>query len=322
MVFPLERDGALLTATDIQARTGGRDAGLLENLEVARLKRGPVPVAMSVELPKGSAAPTSSVVPRGGISFPWLPRSLKDKSTVCLSYQVLLPADFDFNLGRCAPGHPRAGRAIRTTASWCACPGARAARSAPPIFVTLDGKKFRQQAEAEGYTIPRGRWVQIDQEVILNAPDQENGILRVWIDGALAIDKADFAYRVKPDIALAGVAADVFYSGEDVTGRAPADAKVCCRPSRSAGRNERQAHPPSGPRATPVALADSAIRGRRFKIMVCKIIKRPRMHFIKMSVNIASIRTNKGPTLIYFLQFGNETARILQKPTRITIGGE
>ena len=27
MVFPLERDGGLLTATDIQARTGGQDAG-------------------------------------------------------------------------------------------------------------------------------------------------------------------------------------------------------------------------------------------------------------------------------------------------------
>src|SRR5258705_13151141 len=34
MVFPLERDGAMLTATDIQARTGGKDAGLLENLSV------------------------------------------------------------------------------------------------------------------------------------------------------------------------------------------------------------------------------------------------------------------------------------------------
>ena len=96
--------------------------------------------------------------------------------------------------------------------------------------VTLDGKKWKQQAEAEGYTIPRGRWVKIDQEVMLNEPDLENGVLRVWLDGALAIDKADIAYRVKPDIALAGIAADVFYNGEDVSGRAPADAKVMLSP--------------------------------------------------------------------------------------------
>src|SRR5207253_1963353 len=104
MIFPLERDGVVVTATDIQARMDGRDAGLLENLDVVRLKKGPVPIAMSVELPKGSAAPTSSVVPKGGISFPWHPRSLKDKSSVCLSYQMLLPADFDFNLGGALPG--------------------------------------------------------------------------------------------------------------------------------------------------------------------------------------------------------------------------
>ena len=52
----------------------------------------------------------------------------------------------------------------------------------------------------------------------------------MWIDGALAIDKADFAYRVKPDIALAGVAADLYYSGDDVTARSPADAKVWLSP--------------------------------------------------------------------------------------------
>ena len=75
MVFPLERDGTLLTATDIQARAGGRDAGLLENLEVARLKRGPVPVAMSVELPKGSAAP--SPAGRGHSQIPGADHALR-----------------------------------------------------------------------------------------------------------------------------------------------------------------------------------------------------------------------------------------------------
>ena len=229
MVFPLERDGVVLTATDIQARTGGRDAGLIENVDVIRLKRGPVPIAMSVELPKGSASPTSSVVPKGGFSLPWEPRSLKDKSTVCLSYQVLLPSDFDFNLGGALPvvlgGVEQSNDRFLVQLGWRQG-GAIGATN----HVTLDGKKWKQQAEAEGYTIPRGRWVKIDQEVMLNEPDLENGVLRVWLDGALAIDKADIAYRVKPGIAVAGVAADVFYNGEDVSGRAPADAKVMLSP--------------------------------------------------------------------------------------------
>jgi polysaccharide lyase-like protein len=232
MVFPLERDGVVLTATDIQARTGGQDAGLLENVDVVSLKRGPVPVAMSVRLPKGSAAPSSSVVPKGGISFPWQPRSLKDKSAVCLSYQMILPSDFDFNLGGVLPGvfgqsdhSDQSNDRFLVRLAWHQV-GATSATN----FVTLDGKKYKQIADAEGFTIPRGRWVKIDQEVILNEPDQENGILRVWLDGALAIDKADIAYRVKPTLTLTGVAADIFYNGEDVAGRAPADATVMLSP--------------------------------------------------------------------------------------------
>jgi hypothetical protein len=229
MVFPLERNGVMLTAADLQARMGGRDSGLIENVDVMRLKKGPVPLAMSVELPKGSAAPTSSVVPKGGLSLPWQPRSLKDKSTVCLSYQVLLPADFDFNQGGVLPGI--VGGSDQSNDRFLVQLGWRQGGSfGATNYTTLDGKKSRQPADAEGYAIPRGRWVKIDQEVILNEPDQANGILRVWLDGALAIDKADITYRAKRDIALTGVAGDIYYNGEDVSGRAPADAKVLLSP--------------------------------------------------------------------------------------------
>jgi hypothetical protein len=229
MAFPLERDGALLTATDIQARSGGRDAGVLETLEVVRLKKGPFPIAMSVELPKGSSAPTSSVVPKGGISFPWQPRSIKDKSTVCLSYQILLPPDFDFNLGGALPGllgqTDQSGDRFLTRLGW-----QQGGTLSATNFTTLNGKKYKQVADSEGFAIPRGRWVQLEQELVLNAPEQENGILRVWVDGTLVIDKADLAYRAKPDVTLAGVAADLFYSGEDIAARSPADARVWLSP--------------------------------------------------------------------------------------------
>ena len=89
---------------------------------------------------------------------------------------------------------------------------------------------LRRFAISPGYALPRGRWVKIDQEVILNEPDREDGVLRVWLDGALAIDKGNIAYRVKPDVTLTGVAADIFYNGEDIKGRAPADAKVLVSP--------------------------------------------------------------------------------------------
>jgi hypothetical protein len=229
MVFPLERNGVILTAMDVQARAGGQDAGLLENMDVIRMKRGPVPVAMSVRLPKGSAAPSSSVVPKGGISFPWQPRSLKEQSAVCLSYQILLPSDFDFNLGGALPGiigqADRSNDRFLVRLQWH-----QGGSTSVANYTTLDGKKFKQTADGESSAIPRGRWVKVDQEVILNEPDKENGVLRVWLDGALAVDKIDLAYRVKPDTTLTGVAADFFYTGEDLAARAPADTQVLLSP--------------------------------------------------------------------------------------------
>src|SRR5258705_71902 len=176
--FPLRRFSGCkrsLLYCAIEARTGGRDAGLIENVDVIRLKRGPVPIAMSVELPKGSAAPASSVVPKGGLSLPWQPRSLKDKSTVCLSYQILLPSDFDFNLGGALPGI--VGQADQSTDRFLVRLGwQQGGTIGATNFVTLDCKKFRHVAGVEANTIPRRRWVQRDPEVDLHTPDHEHGI--------------------------------------------------------------------------------------------------------------------------------------------------
>ena len=80
-------------------------------------------------------------------------------------------------------------------------------------------------------TIPRGRWVKLEQEVVLNAPKQADGILRVWVDGRLAVERTDLNYRMKPGVALSGVVADVFYGTEDGWGgAAPKDTKVSLTP--------------------------------------------------------------------------------------------
>ena len=229
MTFPLERNGAAVTAMDIQARAGGRDAGLLENLEVVRLDKGPAPVVLRVSLPKGSGAPDTSVEPKGGISFPWQPRSVREQAAVCLSYQVYLPDDFDFGLGGALPGI--LGRAEDSDDHFLVQPRWRPGGSiASTNVMTMSGKKWKQVAEGDGSAIPRGRWVKVEQEVVLNAPGQENGSLRVWMDGALAIDRTDLAYRDKSDVGLRGVAADIYYSGDDLMARAPADAKVMVSP--------------------------------------------------------------------------------------------
>jgi hypothetical protein len=228
MVFPLERDGAMVTPADIEARSGSQDAAALRNLEIVRISGGSAQIGMSVALPKGLAAPATGAAEESGISFPWQPRSLRNKSAVCLSYSLLLPADFNFGLGGTLPGivgqTDLSGDRFAVQAVWGQGGDVGAAS-----VVTLAGQKSRRDLEG-GTQIRRGLWVKVEQEVVLNDPGQDNGTVRLWIDGAMAIDRGDVNLRAKPDVSLTGVAVNLHYSGDDVMSRSPADAKVLIAP--------------------------------------------------------------------------------------------
>jgi polysaccharide lyase-like protein len=168
---------------------------------------------------------------------------------------MLLPSDFDFNLGGALPG--LMGLADQSADCFLVRPSWQQGGAVGVTnFMTLNGKKFRQQTDAEGYSIPRGRWFQIDQEVVLNAADRENGTLRIWIDCALAVDRADFAYRARPDVAFAGVWPISTTPARTPSRRGPPLMQPYgCRRSRSAGNRlppstrtaDRRSLPPWGP---------------------------------------------------------------------------
>jgi hypothetical protein len=115
----------------------------------AKLAGSRLPVAVSIELSKGSGAPSTSVVPKGGSSFPWQPRSLRDKSAVCLSHQMLLPSDFDFNLGGALPGlmgqADQSADRFLVRLSW-----QQGGAVGVTNFMTLNVRKFKQQTDGEG----------------------------------------------------------------------------------------------------------------------------------------------------------------------------
>ena len=59
---------------------------------------------------------------------------------------------------------------------------------------------------------PTSRWVKVEQEIRLNTPGQENGVMRVWIDGALTIDRGNVVFRTAPQAAISGVVSDIGYA--------------------------------------------------------------------------------------------------------------
>jgi hypothetical protein len=225
--FALERSGTTLTAADLQASLGGRDVGVLENVTIGPVKDAPAPLSVAVALRQASSAE-----PKGGATFPWEPRVLQGKTSACLSYHVLFPSNFDFQRGGALPGITGADAGPQGDTFVARLAWRPKAAGGATVRVAENGATRALPVERSGFDFPRGRWVKLEQEVVLNTPKKNDGTLRVWVDGTLAIDRTDIAFRAKPDVAMSGVSVDVFYGSapDDTQAMAPKETKVWLSP--------------------------------------------------------------------------------------------
>lgn len=200
----LEGDrGRLLTAADLQARSGGTDWGLLQNARIVEVKGDQVRHAVEVKLAKAS----TDAGARFGMGFTWAPRGVEQTSSACLAYSVLIPAGFDFAGGGRLPGLQAAAGPAKPGSSFHS--GWR------------DGGRLEVRAQLAGsvepravsstrgdYVLPRGRWVALEQELVLNTPGQKDGAVRVWADGALQFERTGLVFRDSLDVSIDGVTAE------------------------------------------------------------------------------------------------------------------
>ena len=78
--------------------------------------------------------------------------------------------------------------------------------------------------------LPRGRWVRVDQEVVLNTPKQSDGAARLWLDGKLEIEVKAVDIRDDANMAISGAVGDVFFGGSGTHGKASKEAVVWLSP--------------------------------------------------------------------------------------------
>lgn len=226
-VMPLDRGGQKISPADIQSASFGQDQGVMNNLSIRRLKEGPATFALGVKLEAGAAQPTNPNGPQGGVSFPWRPRGIpSDAASACLTYHVFLPADFEYESGGSLPGLFASSSADQINAPdrvdvrfvW----GARG--SVHQSIVSAGGENptaFATVVDQHFAGMPRGRWVRIDQEVMLNTPKISNGVTRLWIDEVLRAEVRNSQLRDEPVVTLQGVTADVHFGLPSLGARYP-----------------------------------------------------------------------------------------------------
>lgn len=202
----LRDDGQLLTPSDLQARLGTAEWGVLDRVNVVKVDHGPGS-ALSVDLAARRSATQSH-----GAGFEWGPQSAGPVAAACASYAFKLDPKFDFASGGRLPGllggpagsDRKAPEAFSARLAWDE-------NGRLDILSQMPGASPPLTNERHTVALPRGRWVTVDQEVILNTPGQSDGILRVWLDGQLSFESHKVAFRTDAAATIRGVLAEVAY---------------------------------------------------------------------------------------------------------------
>jgi hypothetical protein len=230
MTFRVEQDGAVFTGADILERVGHTSVGVIENLDVVRPRDTRIPAAMRVMLRDGPGQAGRSMERKAGVAFPWELRSIQKQAAACLSYKVFFEGDLDFHNGGTLPGIQARDQSQQSQDEFVSHVVWRE-DGLPGVTLSVTAGGITQAVAFQSrLAFPRGQWIKIDKEVSLNTPGQDNGILRVWVDGVLAIEKTDITYRGTPNVVLSGVVGDVHYGGVRAPGWAPSETTIWISP--------------------------------------------------------------------------------------------
>ncbi|MBY0225875.1 MAG: hypothetical protein K2Q28_08735 [Hyphomicrobium sp.] len=230
--------GESATLSELQARIGSTEWGILQNGRVLESEAGTGTHVLGVTLGKGTSSGYQPDRTRGGIGFSWTPSDMADAhpKAACLSYRVFLPSNFQFSRGGTLPGlmigadfsprgEPIVGDGAAVRAGWSA--DGRIVVNVQ--YATRDGWKNPSAISAKTVW-PSGRWFNVEQEVILNEAGKKNGIIRLWLDGELAGENTTVALRGDDALAMAGVIADVHYGSVFNNATAPEDTEIRVSP--------------------------------------------------------------------------------------------
>jgi hypothetical protein len=210
-------DGALLSPIELQARVGLRDWGVMENATVVPAAEAPTGAALEVKLARIADGEPHPARRANGVDFRWSPHGVAPAQAACLRYSVWLPRGFAFNGGGILPGiigaSPAAAAGQAEEETRFAARLQWRSDGTGELAVAVPGSGYRPIVQ-RALPLPTGRWIGVEQEVVLNRPGEANGVVRLWVDGELKAEDAGVALRRDESAKITGVLADIGYLRE------------------------------------------------------------------------------------------------------------
>lgn len=168
--------------------------------------------------------------PLGGAAF-YTPFAKTKVS--CLHYRVRFQEDFEFAKGGKLPGlyagdAPSGGEKVSGKDGWSIRLMWRKDGEGELYEYIYNKKgKYGLSVGRGTFTFPRGRWVDIDLEVVVNDPGERNGQARLWVDGRPVVEQRDIVYSTEDDGPLeGGLMFSTFFGGSSESWASPKDQHV------------------------------------------------------------------------------------------------
>jgi hypothetical protein len=145
-----------------------------------------------------------------------------------LRFYVRFPTGFDFVKGGKLPGLysgrmnnggkiPDGTNGFSTRYMW------RAA-GAGEVYAYLPTSTVHGTSLGRGrWTWPTGAWTSVEQHVRLNTPGLADGLIQVWLNGALVFEQTGLTYRTTPSVQIEGLFFSTFFGGGDSSWATPRD---------------------------------------------------------------------------------------------------
>jgi len=207
--------GAPLSPIELQGRAGLGEWGVLDNAKVVVVDPAPG-TALEVKLAPVASELAQSERQTNGVDFRWTPLGMKAAKAACLDYSVWIPEKFPFNDGGGVfpgvfggpPPPAKTGDAERFAVrlQWTS-------DGTGILNVAPTGSPYRG-INLNGFALAPGRWMHVQQEVVLNTPGEADGIVRLWTDGDLVAEDKKIDLRKDKTDGINGVLADIGYVHE------------------------------------------------------------------------------------------------------------
>ncbi|MCH9807071.1 MAG: polysaccharide lyase [Alphaproteobacteria bacterium] len=215
--FTVDYGKGPLSPAQLVAMIGANQRGVSQYAKVVRVKGTASPHALRIALHQGGE---TRKVPEenNGIGFKWAPRDMGGAEAACLAYSIYLPKNFDFGGGGILPGL-FAGKPLKLsdTADGKTAVAQRVvwrSGGGGNIYAQLPGYDVNggTYLDQKGIEVGKGRWVKVEQEMVLNTPGTSDGLSRIWVDGELKIDKRWLEWRKHDQLKIEGVLHDIGYA--------------------------------------------------------------------------------------------------------------